>query len=163
MKAVIELTPIQKFDNWFVRPLKILALLKDGDGAFIAFGTSLALYERFIRARLKGKKLKGTSENFREEATTDLGINKEDFKIWWEIFRDGINHQASPKKVEHNGIAYGWHFSHKFGAIPQKVGNEFQVNPWGFVDLVIEKYYQEPEALITTETFALGDIEFEID
>lgn len=87
MKAVANISAVQKFENWYVRPLRILELFKDGDGGFIAFGPALALYERLIRARLKSKGIKGTPESFRTEAANDLGIEERDFRIWWEIFR----------------------------------------------------------------------------
>ena len=76
MPVAFPLTPMQKFENWFVRPLHILSHLKDGDAAFIGFGMSLALYERLLRARLKKNIVKGTPDNFRAEASKDLGIDK---------------------------------------------------------------------------------------
>jgi len=68
MKFVIPTTPQDKFHNWYAGPLATLATLKDGDGAFIAFGISLALFERYVRALLKRKGINGSAANFRLEA-----------------------------------------------------------------------------------------------
>ena len=163
MFVSLPFTDDEKFNNWFVRPLNILLLLKDGDAAFIGFGVSLALYERLIRARMKKLNIKGNPENFRAEVGADLSIDPDDFGIWWEMFRDGIQHQASPKKVRKGGVEYGWHFSHTYQPIPQKDGTVFKVDPWGFVDLVLKKYQTETDALAVSDTFALGDIGFEIE
>ncbi|MFA5872703.1 MAG: hypothetical protein WC832_01940 [Anaerolineales bacterium] len=162
MKTIVNLSPLDKFERWYVHPLKVLLQIENGDGGFIAFGATLALYERYIRAKLKTKSIKGSPENFRKEASDDLGVKQYDFQIWWEIFRDGINHQASPKHVRRDGVDYTWHFREDFEAVPQRSGNEFQLNPGKFIELVIQKYYADPIALTATDTYALGDIEFEI-
>lgn len=162
MRINHPINPQQKFEDWFARPLSTLATLKDGDAAFVAFGMSLALYERFIKAKLKKNMQEGTPANFKTAAAEDLGITRDDFSIWWEIFRDGINHQASPKKVKKSGIEYKWAFSASYPAIPKRVVDCFQVNPWGFADLVISKYRSDPIALAASDTYSLGDIGFEI-
>ena len=37
------------FIRWYVLPLKMLSLISNGDGGFVALSTALLLYNRFVQ------------------------------------------------------------------------------------------------------------------
>jgi len=142
---------MERFNGWFVEPIEKLKEMPEGDGGFLALSAALFLCERYYRAltnTLGGKK---DNETFKMEAAKDLGVNLDDFKLFWIVYRHGIQHQGTPKKyVDKSKMKYSWQISDEFNATPEifKINaykREIRLNVWKFADLIINKFKTNPE------------------
>jgi hypothetical protein len=92
-------TLMERFDGWFVNPIEKLKELPEGDGGFLALSAALFLCERYYRALTETLYGKRDDETFKIEAAKDLGLSLDDFKLFWVVYRHGIQHQGTPKKI----------------------------------------------------------------
>jgi len=53
MTREIEADPVKLFERWYVRPLRELEKLPEGDGGFVVLATCCFLYERYAKAYLR--------------------------------------------------------------------------------------------------------------
>ena len=96
------------------------------------------------------------------EAAKDLGLRLEDFKSFWMVYRNGVQHQGIPRKcVDKNEVKYSWQISDDFDAIPQvnrinAYKRDVRLNVWKFADLIINKFKTNPEVFqkATSKIFA---------
>lgn len=143
---------MERFNGWFVLPIEKLKELPEGDGGFVALSAALFLCERYYRAltnTLHGKK---DNETFKIAAAKDLGLDFEDFNSFWIVYRNGIQHQGTPKKYidRKKQVKYFFHISDEFSGIPEiyKINaykREIRLNIWMFADLIIEKFKTNPD------------------
>ena len=144
-------TLMERFDGWFVNPIEKLKELPEGDGGFLALSAALFLCERYYRALTETLYGKRDDETFKIEAAKDLGLSLDDFKLFWVVYRHGIQHQGTPKKyVDKNKMKYIWQIADEFNAIPEiyKINaykREIRLNVWKFADLIIKKFKTNPE------------------
>ena len=144
-------TLMERFDGWFVNPIEKLKELPEGDGGFLALSAALFLCERYYRALTETLYGKRDDETFKIEAAKDLGLSLDDFKLFWVVYRHGIQHQGTPKKyVDKNKMKYTWHIADEFKASPEiyKINaykREIRLNVWKFADLIISKFKTNPE------------------
>jgi hypothetical protein len=144
-------TLMERFDGWFVNPIEKLKELPEGDGGFLALSAALFLCERYYRALTETLYGKRDDETFKIEAAKDLGLSLDDFKLFWVVYRHGIQHQGTPKKyVDKNKMKYIWQIADEFNAIPEiyKINaykREIRLNVWKFADLIINKFKTNPE------------------
>lgn len=140
---------VDKFTKWYVLAIEKLKEMPGGNGGFAAFIIGLALYERLIVARLKAKGIKSSPHNRTKEVSSDLGLNDEETGIFWDVFRNGFLHQAMPKPNQKDKISYALH--HNFDGIPKFKDYQDQkvvcINPWKFVDTVINSFLEHPELI----------------
>ena len=101
---------LAKFIRWFVVPLNTLRNLPEGDGAFVALSIGFQLCERFYRAQT-GTQDNWRNDTFKDSAADDLGVDRQIFRRFWDVFRNGLQHQGSPKHYQHEGISYKWEIS----------------------------------------------------
>ncbi len=73
------MTPLQKFEEWFEKPLKEIESLKGCDGAFLAFMVSFGLFERLVKSDLKLRGIKAEPPIFRAEGAKILQIEQDLF------------------------------------------------------------------------------------
>ena len=125
-------SPRERFDRWFTAPVKVLSEeLDHGDGAFVVMSIGFFLCERYFRS------VTCTTDDhkdisFRNRAADDLDVNRDFFEDFWNIYRNGIQHQGSPKRQvidkkipnTHQSkpgypISYKWRIG-SFDSLPQK-------------------------------------------
>ncbi len=148
---------IERFDGWFVKPIEKLEELPEGDGAFAALMITLPLYERYIDAKLKLAGKDRTPENKEEEAGKDLGLEDQQRRIFWSIFRIGFMHQAMG--------TFGntmWLVDDSIGDLPEfrDIGSHSYVclNPWKFAKRLFAKYRDDHRLIDASVSFPLADV-----
>lgn len=151
-----------KFDRWFVAPLNTLRTIPNGDGAFVALSIGFQLCERYFRAQTHTQD-DHSDMSFKDAAANDLGVDPNLFKRFWSAFRNGLQHQGTPKKFVDNQINYKWEISDAFTALPQqKVVDAttavIQLDPWKFADSMVDKFLNNPAILDDAMNHAFGDI-----
>lgn len=151
--------PNETFERWYVIPLRILETLPNGDGAFVVFAVSLALYERFAKAFIKERlKLKANSNELCRKLAADFDLRESAATTFWDVMRNGLQHQGMPL-VAKSSIRR-WRFSGKCTKpIEFRAGDtELWVQPWLFRDKVLWLYRQDPELIATSESFPWASI-----
>ena len=153
------------FELWYIKPLHMLRVFKGegGDGTFIALATCLFLYERYAKTTLKisGKKVKD-KELYRQFAT-DFNTDENTSKIFWNIMRNGILHQAMPKQKE-NGVDINceWVISNNYFHLVEleNIGarKRLKVNPWRIVDKVISLWENNLSILEQNSSFPWANV-----
>jgi hypothetical protein len=149
----------EKFERWFVKPLRDLESLPEGDGAFIALATSCYLYERYAKAIVIEKTGKGfdkklTLQERNERLTEDFAIDKDTAVAFWNVIRNGLLHHGMPKVPKGTKRAPKCRFHHSYPkaiTLCQHSDGKWwlEVQPWKFMDRVIELCQSNLE-LITT-------------
>jgi hypothetical protein len=155
----------EKLDIWFMRPIKKLEALKDwdADAGFIVMGSAIALYERFLIKKAQGIPNRHPEKDKMESGGEDLEIGKEKFSIFWECFRNGLQHQFHPKQTNGNEM-YDWSLSKENPDIPEvriiQDGRKYsvKVNPWGFARLVRNKFKEYPDFFESAKSHKPGTI-----
>jgi hypothetical protein len=157
-----DLDALEKFQMWYFEPIEKLYDLPNGRGGFIAFIVGITLYERLIVARIKHER-KGLSEEIIEEKDIksamqkDLGLTSHELSIFWDLFRNGLLHQAMPKKGK---TAYK--FNHTFSGYPKFLdkdgGKCICIDPWKFAFRIIDEFKQNPHLISESESFPLPEI-----
>jgi len=153
---------MERFTGWFIDPIEKLKELPEGDGGFLALSAALFLCERYYRAVTDTLDKTEDDETFKIEAAKDLGLRLEDFKSFWMVYRNGVQHQGIPRKcVDKNEVKYSWQISDDFDAIPQvnrinAYKRDVRLNVWKFADLIINKFKTNPEVFqkATSKIFA---------
>jgi hypothetical protein len=87
----------------------------------------------------------------------DLELTPTQRSVFWAIFRVGFMHQAMGQA----GNA-GWLVSDQYTAKPVFRNNRNQqvvcLDPWKFVDRVIDEFRRRPELITASESFPLAEI-----
>lgn len=148
---------VNYFRVWFVEPIEKLKELPNGAGGFIAFMVGLALYERLIVAKLKLDN-RSTDELVIQEAMGhDLGLSDEQRRIFWDMIRNGLLHQAMPKKGKTNYL-----FCHTFSGYPkfELINGSLVIciDPWKFTDRVMAEFLSNPGLIVASESYPLASI-----
>ncbi|GIK40605.1 MAG: hypothetical protein HND46_22705 [Chloroflexi bacterium] len=147
--------PKALFDIWFVQPLKSLEAIPNGAGAFIALATSCFLYERYADAAIREA---GSQYTVEKQLMIDFNISEETAREFWTIMRNGILHKGMPKKKDRGKNLSGWRFEGEFTqAIKLDKTNgsfqELQVQPWLFMNKVIELWQDNIDLIDRNESF----------
>ncbi|MCX5848348.1 MAG: hypothetical protein NTW65_02720 [Deltaproteobacteria bacterium] len=148
MKPGATLT--ERFNGWFVEPIEKLKELPEGDGGFLALSAALFLCERYYRAFTDTHYGRGDDEPFKIAAAKDFGLSLDDFKCFWMVYRNGVQHQGIPRKyVDSKKVEFIWNISDEFNAIPEfyeinTYKREIRLNVWKFADLIIDKFKTNP-------------------
>jgi hypothetical protein len=159
-----EPNELERFSRWFVVPYKKLKEISDGDGAFLALSMGLFLCERYYKYEAKIQDEEGTSKDdlFRNKAAKDLNVNTTFFCHFWQVYRNGMQHQASPKTYKIGKITYKWSFDTEYEAHPMYFDKDgFRIiclNPWKFTDFMIQKILTKPACLKESMIYELGRI-----
>jgi hypothetical protein len=84
----------------------------------------------------------------------DLNLSSHERSVFWDIFRNGLLHQALPKI----GKTKYW-FSHEYSGYPkfiEKEGSKYIcIDPWKFTDRVINEYQLNPGLILESDSFPL--------
>src|SRR5438128_2038164 len=91
-------SPRERFDRWFTAPVDALSKdLDHGDGAFVVMGIGFFLCERYFRS-MTGKPDDWWDHSFKNLAADHFDVNRDFFDDFWNIYRNGVQHQGSPKR-----------------------------------------------------------------
>ncbi|HEV8717826.1 MAG TPA: hypothetical protein VGX03_34010 [Candidatus Binatia bacterium] len=150
-------TPLDRFNAWFTRAIDKLKELPEGDGAFAAILISLPLYERYIVAKLKLDGRQPTKKNIRDEISSDLNLDEGQFRVFWEMFRNGFMHQGMTKAGKTK-----WLVSRHAGELPEFKTLQGQscvcIDPWKFTARVIKAFQNDHRLITASESFPLADV-----
>jgi len=156
---------MDRFNGWFVEPIYKLKELPEGDGGFLAMSAALFLCERYYRALTDSLSGKRDDETFKIAAAKDFGLSLDDFKSFWIVYRNGIQHQGTPKKYidKKNKIKYFFSTSDAFNEIPEiyKINaykREVRLNVWKFADFIINKYKTNPDVFLKAVSGAFPEV-----
>lgn len=156
---------LERFIRWFVIPFNTIGTIPRGDAAFVAFSIGCSLCERYHRIDSKTQD-KWDSEEFKDWAAEHLNVDTDFFYDFWDVFRNGIQHQGQPKWRKGNGAdrkPYKWEIDgtfHHYPTIRLNAANEevICINPWAFTQHYIDLFLAEPAKLDDAVHHAFGDI-----
>jgi hypothetical protein len=152
-----EQEALEKFRLWYVEPVEKLKELPYGSGGFAAFMVGLALYERLIVAKIKITGQEANDEAIQNAMNEDLRLSDIERRIFWDMFRNGLFHQAMPKIGR-----TGYCFDNSFTGFPEfKALNGHPViciDPWKFTDRVINELIATPKLIVESESYPLPSI-----
>jgi hypothetical protein len=155
---------IENFIRWFVIPVAKLKEIPNGDGAFLAMSVGFFLCERYYKEKAKLENAEDCSldDRFRNKAAKDLGVNPEFFLHFWQVYRNGMQHQATPKKYKTKDYNYRWSISSDYHEIPMYYDKDgFRViciDPWKFCDLMIQKILSDHVCLKKSIVYEMGKV-----
>jgi hypothetical protein len=148
---------INKFRIWYIEPVEKLKELPNGNGGFVAFMVGIALYERLIIADLSLKGKKTDVPSIQQAMMIDLKLTEKQQHIFWDVFRNGLFHQAMPKSGK-----TGYWFRHTFSGYPEFIEENERtiicIDPWEFTDRVINAFLSDPKLIIESESYPLPSI-----
>lgn len=164
-ESFMESKDLRNFVRWFVIPYQTLKNIPNGDGGFVAMSIGLSLCERWHRIEKKEQD-NYKKEEFKKAAAEYLSVDEKFFEDFWDVFRNGIQHQGQPKWRKGNGAdrkPYGWLFSHEFESYP-KLGTDTDgkeyicIDPFAFTDQYIDLFLSDPQKLSEAVHHSFGEI-----
>ena len=164
MQTEKAFTPDELFERWVIAPLDVLRKLPNSDGAFVAMGVALALYERYIKSALEREGKKESPKDMWEFGAKDLSVDTETFRRFWGMYRDGIQHSLQPKCYTSDGIRWGWEISSAHSKSPKIIEQEkdlriILIEPWEFIGHVLARFKATPELIDFKDSWKFGKIE----
>jgi hypothetical protein len=142
---------------WYAEPVEKLKELPNGAGGFVAFMVGIALYERLVVAKLKLKEQRVDDDVIHKAMNDDLQLSDQERRIFWDIFRNGLFHQAMPKIGK-----TGYCFDYRFSGYPEFKALDGHpvicIDPWKFTDRVIKEFLSDPKLFIVSESYPLPSI-----
>ena len=162
------MTTLEKFIRWVVIPVSKLKEIPNGDGAFAAMSIVCALCERYHRIKTTSQD-KWDDDRFLASAAHDLGVDEDFFEDFWDVFRNGLQHQMTPKwrsgVPAKNRKPYKWaissspSFSHAPTIRMNKAGEQvICIDPWRFTSFWISRFLESPTYLDDAVHHAFGGI-----
>ncbi|HEY5705453.1 MAG TPA: hypothetical protein VIS96_07765 [Terrimicrobiaceae bacterium] len=129
------------------------------------------LYERYITSRIH-KRNGDINKDRYVEASEDFerAVSPEDFERFWEMYRVGVQHYFHPKHFTKgkDKTRWGWDISENKGykAFPRIVQKKSEsdlfiitIDPWLFVQHILDRWYEHPELMDELSATALGEIQ----
>lgn len=149
------------FHRWFEVPLRTLKTLPHGDGVFVALSTACFLWERYAVAILKEQELEVTEDTRRMRFVDDFAVDEGTARVFWNVIRNGLNHQGMPLQKREKHFAQ-WDFRSSY-LVPVRLGESggqpvLQVQPWLFVDRVLELWNSRLDLLQRSTSFPWGSV-----
>ncbi len=144
------------FKQWYVEPLYKLYEMPRGQGGFIALATACFLYERYAIAVLERRKTKTVRSSILQQLANDFDVEYETAEAFWDVVRDGLLHQAMPmgKKFGKSLPRFVSHHDYPLMALETINGEKWlKVQPWKFMDRVLELWDQNFELLRQSGSF----------
>ena len=160
--------PEELFDRWFVRPLKMLEGMPNGDGAFVVLMALCPLYERYAIAVIKQEepKAKALKDPKLNQFMKDFETNMDTAKAFWNVIRNGLAHQAMPKRKGQKKGFPRWLFRGSFSRPVELVtvnGEQvLRIQPWLFMEKVLSLWQENLALLTENKSFPWANI-FEIE
>jgi len=103
-----------RYNLWYVQPLRALEAMPGGQGGFIALATACFLYERYAIAILRTQDKKADKTGILEKLSSDFKVNNATAKAFWDVIRDGLLHQGMPMQMKHGKLLPKFAFHHSY-------------------------------------------------
>ncbi len=163
MKREIKVDPVKLFERWYVRPLRELEKLPDGDGGLVVLATCCFLYERYAKACLQDSREKASDKNVISRFAEDFEICREAVTEFWGVIRDGLLHSGMPKTKDRGRTSIpSWRmhgsFQKPIDLVSGEAETELQIQPWLFRDRIFELYQARPDLIAYDKNFPWGAI-----
>ena len=165
------MTPRTKFIKWYVRPFNRLKRIKNGDGAFIILSMGVSLCERYFRIKSNCITAKSLPPKFYVAAAKSYGCAADEFEMFWNVYRHGLQHRGQPQKwidwwdagrTRKVKTRIGWSIDASYEACPkikrQNSKSIFCVNPHKFTEHILKKFLVDPKVLQRSVRHQWGDI-----
>jgi len=160
----------ERFERWFVKPLRELEAIPNGDGAFIALAVSCFLYERYVRAKAVTETPEKRFDDkldikYRDlQLARDFNTNEATAAAFWKVMRNGLLHSGMPQ-FKGTKEKPQWRFDYSYlqpFALSQNAGEWWlEVQPWRFMDAVIKICQNNIDLIIGSTGFPWATIEEE--
>lgn len=157
-------TPKERFIRWFIEPVERLKEVDGGGGAFVAMSVGFFLCERYFRSKegLIDDHSPAGNAKFKDAAASHFDVNRKFFADFWNIYRNGMQHQGSPKSAVLGNISYKWRIDGDFPSLPSRWDNAGHtyicINPWGFTELMIRLFLNDEPRIAEISSHELGEI-----
>jgi len=164
MKRLIEANSVKLFERWYVRPLRELERLPEGDGGFVVLATCCFLYERYAKAHLQDAEEKASTENVIARCAVDFGVQCDVAEAFWYVIRNGLLHGGMPKARDNRSQTSlpAWRIHGSFetaiNLMPRNGKAELQIQPWLFRDRVLELFHTRPDLIAYDGNFPWGAV-----
>lgn len=162
MRCEIEADSSKLFERWYVRPLRELEQLPNGDGGFVVLATCCFLYERYAKAYLLDSGEKASNENVIRQLANDFGIQRDVADAFWNVIRNGLLHFGMPKAQDTRDqtLLLSWRthgaFPRPIDLVSGETSRELQIQPWLFMDRVLKLYQARPDLIAYDKNFPWG-------
>ena len=153
----------EKIDDWFTAPIDFLDKNYHKDSGFIVLLASFCLAERLVKAVCSAS---GGNErdDFHRYLTYVLSVDASIAVEFWNMFRDGTMHYATPfsgKIQEKEDVVWSWHLDDSYSSLPEcyqqdETNKLILLNPWGWFRHVVAKYSEYPEIDLKGSKRVLG-------
>ena len=146
------------FERWFVNAIAKLRELQNADGGTAGLMIVLPLYERYIyivQGNAKSKK------RFYETMADDLDLKPSEAETFWKTFRHGFCHTGMPFERSKRGdalpkVSLSGSYSHRPELLTASNGQKvIRLDPWKFIDHVMDKYRNDSAFLTKRPTAPL--------
>jgi hypothetical protein len=152
------------FERWFVVPLRHLEQIRSGDGAIIAFTSSLYLYERFARSLLDASGKKADDAAFHSQLVSDFGFSStSDAELFWHVARNGFLHQGMPLQAGRGAATLPcWRMTAEYQKPVEFCDVHGKrvlcIQPWLFRDRVLGMFRDRPDLIAHSKSFPWASI-----
>lgn len=144
---------IELFKTWYVKPLDDI----DADGGFVVFIVAFALYERLIIAKLKLENSATTKPEIKRKISADLCLTDHERSKFWNLFRDGLLHEAMPYLGN-----TGFIFHPSFTELPKLkycYGHPvFCIDPRKFYQRVVNEFLNNPHLIASSGSAPIASV-----
>jgi len=150
-----------RFDRWFTAVFAALRQLPDGDGALVALSTALYLYERYAAAKLDAGGHKADRASKLSQLAADFGISPDEAETFWNVFRNGLLHQGMPVQLQGGAPLPKWLIAEGYSRTIELTTDTppvLRVEPWKFVQRVVELWHGDISLLSANKSFPLAEI-----
>ena len=124
----------------------------------------MLLYERYAIATLDKRGLKTMKPNILQQLSDDFSVEYETAESFWDVVRDGLLHQAMPLGEKYGKALPRYVSHHAYPTMSLETIDGIRwlkVQPWKFMDKVLELWDQNFELLRQSGSFPwaiIGDV-----
>lgn len=150
-----------RFQLWYVEPLRVLEVLHSGQGGFVALATACFLYERYAIAALQALGKKADRPGILNQLENDFSVDNATAEAFWYVIRDGLLHQGMPMQKKHGKSLpmVALHHSYPLMALENINGETWlKVQPWKFMGKVLSLSDTNFELLRQSGSFPWANI-----
>lgn len=150
-----------RFNIWYVEPLRALEKMPKGQGGFIALATACFLYERYAVVTLKAQGKKADRAGKIEQLSIDFKVDDATANAFWDIIRDGLLHQGMPMQKKQGKLLPKYAFHHSYPLMSlENIREEMwlKVQPWKFMNEVLGIWDKNFELLKQSGSFPWANI-----
>lgn len=150
-----------RFNLWYIQPLRFLESMPHGQGGFVALATACFLFERYAIATLIATGEKSDRSGILRIIELDFHVNNATAEAFWDVIRDGLLHQGMPLQMKYGKPLPRFAFHHLYPTISlEEINGEkwLKVQPWKFMDKVLNLWELNFELLQKSGSFPWANI-----